>query len=203
MNDDTNSTLLVRAKGGDRDALGNLLNRYRPYLRILALRYLDSGVRQRVDPSDVIQQTCLDIHRDIDGFRGDHEAEWIGWVRRILENNVNQVIRRHIQAQKRSVRKEAVVDKSSGTHRVYNAGPVSKESSPSHRVMKGERAVRLAIMLGKLPEVQREAIRLRYLEGRTLQQIAESIGRSEMAVAGLLKRGLRSLRDLSGTESSF
>ena len=69
--------------------------------------------------------------------------------------------------------------------------------------MKGERAVRLAIMLGKLPEVQREAIRLRYLEGRTLQQIAESIGRSEMAVAGLLKRGLRSLRDLSGTESSF
>ena len=203
MNDDTNSTLLVRAKGGDRDALGNLLNRYRPYLRILALRYLDSGVRQRVDPSDVIQQTCLDIHRDIDGFRGDHEAEWIGWVRRILENNVNQVIRRHIQAQKRSVRKEAVVDKSSGTHRFYNAGPVSKESSPSHRVMKGERAVRLAIMLGKLPEVQREAIRLRYLEGRTLQQIAESIGRSEMAVAGLLKRGLRSLRDLSGTESSF
>ena len=203
MNDDTNSTLLVRAKGGDRDALGNLLNRYRPYLRILALRYLDSGVRQRVDPSDVIQQTCLDIHRDIDGFRGDHEAEWIGWVRRILENNVNQVIRRHIQAQKRSVRKEAVVDKSSDTHRVYNAGPVSKESSPSHRVMKGERAVRLAIMLGKLPEVQREAIRLRYLEGRTLQQIAESIGRSEMAVAGLLKRGLRSLRDLSGTESSF
>ena len=178
MNDDTNSTLLVRAKGGDRDALGNLLNRYRPYLRILALRYLDSGVRQRVDPSDVIQQTCLDIHRDIDGFRGEHEAEWIGWVRRILENNVNQVIRRHIQAQKRSVRKEAVVDKSSGTHRVYNAGPVSKESSPSHRVMKGERAVRLAIMLGKLPEVQREAIRLRYLEGRALQQIAESIGRS-------------------------
>ena len=70
MNNDTNSALLKRAKGGDRDALGNLLNRYRPYLRILALRYLDSGVRSRVDPSDVIQQTCLDIHRDIDGFRG-------------------------------------------------------------------------------------------------------------------------------------
>ena len=44
MSNDTNSALLKRAKDGDRDALGNLLNRYRPYLRILALRYLDSGV---------------------------------------------------------------------------------------------------------------------------------------------------------------
>jgi len=203
MNNDTNSALLQRAKVGDRDALGSLLNRYRPYLRILALRYLDSGVRQRVDPSDVIQQTCLDIHRDIDGFRGEHEAEWIGWVRKILENNVNQIIRRHIQAQKRSVRKEVMIDKSSAAHRIQRAGPVSNESSPSQRVMRGEQAVRLAMLLGKLPEDQREALRLRYLEGKTLQQIAESITRTEMAVAGLLKRGLRSLRELGGTESKF
>ena len=203
MNNDTNSALLQRAKVGDRDALGSLLNRYRPYLRILALRYLDSGVRQRVDPSDVIQQTCLDIHRDIGGFRGEHEAEWIGWVRRILENNVNQVIRRHIQAQKRSVRKEVKIDNSSAGHRIQRAGPVSNESSPSQRVMRGEQAVRLAMLLGRLPEDQREALRLRYLEGKTLQQIAESITRSEMAVAGLLKRGLRNLRELGGTESKF
>ena len=203
MSNDTNSALLKRAKDGDRDALGNLLNRYRPYLRILALRYLDSGVRSRVDPSDVIQQTCLDIHRDIDGFRGAHEAEWIGWVRRILENNVNQVIRRHIQAQKRTVRKEAIVDESSKAHRIRNAGPVSNESSPSQRVMKGEQAVRLATLLGKLPKDQREALRLRYLEGKTLQQIADRFERSEMVVAGLLKRGLRNLRELGGSESRF
>ena len=203
MSNDTNSALLKRAKDGDRDALGNLLNRYRPYLRILALRYLDSGVRSRVDPSDVIQQTCLDIHRDIDGFRGAHEAEWIGWVRRILENNVNQVIRRHIQAQKRTVRKEAIVDESSKAHRIRNAGPISNESSPSQRVMKGEQAVRLATLLGKLPKDQREALRLRYLEGKTLQQIADRFERSEMAVAGLLKRGLRNLRELGGSESRF
>ncbi len=43
MNEDTNSALLQRAKSGDQNALGTLLLRYRPYLRILALRYLDSG----------------------------------------------------------------------------------------------------------------------------------------------------------------
>ena len=203
MNEDTNSALLQRAKSGDQNALGTLLLRYRPYLRILALRYLDSGVRQRVDPSDVIQQTCLDIHRDIDGFRGDHEAQWSGWVRKILENNVNQVIRQHIQAQKRSVRKEAVFDESSAAHDIRSTGSASRESSPSQRAMRGEQAVRLAMLLGKLPVDQREALRLRYLEGKTLRQIAATNGRSEMAVAGLLKRGLRSLRELAGSESRF
>ena len=69
--------------------------------------------------------------------------------------------------------------------------------------MRGEQAVRLAMLLGKLPQDQREALRLRYLEGKTLLEIAERLDRSEMAVAGLLKRGLRSLRDLGGTESRF
>ena len=59
------------------------------------------------------------------------------------------------------------------------------------------------MLLGKLPQDQREALRLRYLEGKTLLEIAERLDRSEMAVAGLLKRGLRSLRDLGGTESRF
>jgi hypothetical protein len=42
---------------------------------------------------------------------------------------------------------------------------------------------------------QREAIRLRHLEGWTLAALAERFGRSESAVAGLLKRGLRGLRN--------
>ena len=61
--------------------------------------------------------------------------------------------------------------------------------------MNSERSVKLALMLHNLPESQREAIRLRYLEGRSLKELAESLGRSETAVAGLLKRGLRNLRD--------
>ena len=62
--------------------------------------------------------------------------------------------------------------------------------------MRGEDAVRLAAALCELPEDQRKAVRLRHLEGFTLQQLAEHFDRSPEAVAGLLKRGLRKLRKL-------
>jgi RNA polymerase sigma-70 factor (ECF subfamily) len=60
--------------------------------------------------------------------------------------------------------------------------------------MRGEAAVRLAQAMETLPEDQREAIRLRHLEGFTLVELAAHFDRSEVAVAGLVKRGLRGLR---------
>ena len=61
--------------------------------------------------------------------------------------------------------------------------------------MQGELAVRLAVEIEKLPSDQREAVRLRHLEGWSLKNLAGHFHRSESAVAGLLKRGLRGLRE--------
>jgi RNA polymerase sigma-70 factor (ECF subfamily) len=60
--------------------------------------------------------------------------------------------------------------------------------------MRDEAAASLAEAMLKLPETQSEALRLRYLEGLPLTEIAERLEKSTDAVAGLLKRGLRSLR---------
>ena len=45
-----------------------------------------------------------------------------------------------------------------------------------------------------LPEAQREALTLRYWNGWSLAQIAARMERTSAAVAGLLHRGLRELR---------
>ena len=60
--------------------------------------------------------------------------------------------------------------------------------------MRGELAVRIAKEVERLPDDQREAVRLRHLEGWSLAQLAQHFGRGESAVAGLIKRGLRALR---------
>ena len=54
--------------------------------------------------------------------------------------------------------------------------------------------MRLAQTLDSLPEAQREAVILHYWEARTVAEIAQQLGRTPAAVAGLLKRGLKQLR---------
>ena len=56
--------------------------------------------------------------------------------------------------------------------------------------------------LAGLPEAQRDAIILQYWTGCTFAEIAEELGRSREAVAGLIKRGLRQLRRKLGAAST-
>jgi RNA polymerase sigma-70 factor (ECF subfamily) len=195
MSDSPITELILRARRGDGEALGALLDRYRAYLRILARRKLDGAAQARVDVSDVVQQTYLEAHRDFVAFQGGEEAELIGWLRRILEHNAAHAIERHLFTQKRTMDRERSLDDSLGRGAPLAGRVPADQTSPSRRAMLGEAAARLAEAIELLPEDQREAIRLRHLEGWSLEQLAAHFGRSESAVAGLLKRGLRGLRN--------
>ena len=59
--------------------------------------------------------------------------------------------------------------------------PAADQSTPSQRLIKAEKALRLAAPLQKLPEAQRDAVRLRHLEGWPLRKIAAELGLSVMA----------------------
>jgi RNA polymerase sigma-70 factor (ECF subfamily) len=61
-----------------------------------------------------------------------------------------------------------------------------------------EMVLQVATAMEQLPAAQREAIRLRYIEGLPVSEIASRLDRSITAVAGLLKRGLEALREKFG-----
>ncbi|MEM9379188.1 MAG: sigma-70 family RNA polymerase sigma factor [Planctomycetota bacterium] len=185
--------LLDRSRSGDDRAWSQLLDSCRPWLRVLAVRQVQGGLSQRVDPSDVVQLTCLEAHRDRARFRGDDAREFLGWLRGILRNNVASLVERHVLAQRRSVDQEERAESPDERPRA-TALPASDITSPSQRAMRGESAVLLAAAILRLPADQGEAVRLRHLEGWNLADMAASLGRSEVAVAGLIKRGLQGLR---------
>jgi len=184
--------LLERARLGDRDAVGELLDGYRPWLRLLAKRQIGRRLEQRLDASDVIQQTCLSAVAKIDLFNGHTEAEFVAWLRRIHECNLQNVVRDNVLRQKRAVSREASIN-DSRTAGLINELPIL-QSSPSQRVLQDERAVLLVRTLERLSEEQRDAIRLRYLEGLPVAAIADEMNRSVHSVAGLIRRGLERLR---------
>lgn len=170
------------------------LERYRSYLLLLARLQLGG----RDGASDVVQQTMLEAYRQNDEFRGTTSGERAVWLRQALANNLADADRaRHRQKRdvSRQVSLEAQLEQSSAKLGDWLA---ADQSSPSRRVERDEEAVRLAAALEQLPEPQREALVLQHWHGLTLAQIGEKLGKTSVAVAGLLKRGLKRLREILG-----
>ena len=86
--------LLQKARTGDGPARERLFGACRNYVDILARAEMAGWLKAKVDASDLVQQTLLDAYRGLNNFRGTTEAEWLGWLRRILTNNAADYIRR-------------------------------------------------------------------------------------------------------------
>lgn len=199
------TALVIASKQGDNEALGTLLIRYRGFLLMLTHRYLSDQLRRRVDPADVVQVTFLEAKRDLPSFRGSTPAEFAGWLRGMLKNNVASALSHHVMTQKRSTKKEvhaASLGGDSGSASNWIAQLPGGITSPSGVAVREEAVLAMMNALHQLPETQAEAIRLRYMEGLPLKEIVERMGKSDTAVAGLLKRGLQKLRTLLDTGSN-
>jgi RNA polymerase sigma-70 factor (ECF subfamily) len=190
LSDASLERLIQRACQGDRVALGELLDRHRAYLKVLALRQLDSRLDSRLDASDLVQQTCLSVFGRIQQFQGVCEAEFLAWLRTVHGHNIQNSIRDHLRSQKRSVARE---DRW-GNEKLAVEPNSPDQPSASQRLMISEDAVRLAAALDQLPPGQAEAVRLRFLEGRSMSEIADTMERSVDSVAGLIKRGMSGLK---------
>jgi len=174
---------------------------YRSYLRILARVCLRSAgpPHQKVEASDIVQDSLMQALLALPQFHGATEHEFRGWLRVILENKLKDAIR-HFARKKRDAAIERTVcetlEKSSVYfERRFERVILADQTSPSRRVLQNERANIIAKYLEALPADQRMAIELHHLGGNSLQETAEQMNRSTASVAGLLRRGLKALRE--------
>jgi RNA polymerase sigma-70 factor (ECF subfamily) len=191
--------LIERARAGDSQALGQLLELYRNYLTLLARLHLHRRLQSKVDPTDLVQESFLKAHRHYAQFRGHSEVELVGWLRQILVLNMANLVRHYYGTQGRNVRLECeLADELERSSQVWNRGLVAKLSSPSQRAARREEAVLLADALAKLPADYRELIVLRHLQGLPFAEVARRMRRSVDSVEKLWVRALARLRRLLG-----
>jgi RNA polymerase sigma-70 factor (ECF subfamily) len=194
--------LIRLARSGNGRALGDLFEAYGNYLSLLARLKIDPALRGKVDPSDVVQETFLEAHRDFPHFRGTTEAELLSWLRRILASNLSNQVRRYRGTRARDVRLEremaGSLERSSLALQRILIAPLS---SPSQQAVRREQAVILANALEGLPADYRDVIVLRHLEGLSFAEVATRMGKTQDSVKNLWARALSRLRHSLGALS--
>ena len=179
----------------DNESPGLELEKYRPYLILLARMNLGQELQGKFDASDLVQHTLLEAHRKRAQFRGQCEAEMAAWLRQMLVFALAD-LRRDLKRAKRDIARERsldiTLDGSSSRLEVLAA----QHSSPSQKAARHEDMLRLADALLQLPEDQRSAVAMKHLQGLSVDEIASLMQRSETAIGGLLRRGMTRLRDL-------
>lgn len=167
---------------------------YEPYLRMLARTRMRQALRAKVGASDMVQQVMVQAVEGLDGFRGSTEAEFRGWLRQILARHLCH-LDRDFHRDKRDIRRERSMQQKLDHSSLRLEGLLAGDgASPSQNVARGERLLQVAAAIERLPESQREAVRLHYLEDLKLREVASRLEKSTGAVAGLLHRGMKTLR---------
>ena len=188
------SALLARARAGDAVARDRLFAECRDYLGLAARARVEAWLRAKVDASDLVQQTLLEAHRGFGRFQGATEAEWLAWLRRILDHNAADFVRRYRGTGKRQVGKEVPLAGADSSV----AGcpePAADQESPSTAAARHEGELALTAALAKLSPDHREVIVLRNLQRLPFDEVAKRMERSRPAAQMLWMRAIHKLQE--------
>lgn len=191
--------LIQAAQVGDMQARNMLLAAVRPLLREWAEESLGSLLATRCDPSDLTQETLLEIHNKLDAFLGKTDQEFYAWVRQTLKHNILDAARR-AQAQKRDVRREHRIAGSTANDEKTYQDPASKELGPQETAELKDFVQAITTHgLDNLPKAQCDALRWIYLEGLSRAEAIGLSSKSPEAFEKDLQRGRARLEELFST----
>ena len=182
--------LVVRAKGGDADALNELFARHHPLLLDVARRRIGARLRLKEEPDDLAQTTFREATRDFANYEYRGPDSLVRWLMQILQNKIRDKAEFYA-ANKRDQTRERTLSSTSpaGVDPLPGMDPPSPDLSVTMQVQREEAFGHLRRALGELSREHREAITLVFFEGLSLREAGEKMqGRSEDAVRMMMRR---------------
>ncbi len=188
--------LLDLAEDGDLEARNQLLDRHRTRLRQLAAMRMDQRLANRVDPSDIVQETMVDAFRRLPGYLRDRPLPFYIWLRGIAWNRLIDIHRKHILSVRRTVTRETPIalglaQQASGS---LLAQLTLLGTAPLQSLVEGEIRERMQKGLESLPEIDREVLILRHLESLSVAETAAVLNVPEGTVKSRHARALERMR---------
>ena len=196
---------ILQAVAGNRDALTELVEDQHAALERFLLGQMSAELRSRIEPDDILQETYIAVFDSIATFQPTSEQGFVRWLQTIAINRLRDAVRA-LSAQKRGGELEqvpAVVVGETGSAINLLEMVQAELSAPSRHVSREEGLQELQIQLAALPEEYRQAITYKDLQGLSVEETADRMGRGVDEVRGLLYRGRKKLAEAMGSASKY
>lgn len=195
--------LIQRIQQGSELALLEFLEIHRAPLLAFINKNMSDALKSKVEANDILQEVSLNAVSTLSEFDFEKKTPF-NWLCHLAERRIIDNHRKYFQVQKRAagreIRQPAGGD---GAGQGFMDLLVASMTSPSQAFSRGAREMKLLTALESLSEESREAIRLKYVEGLNSSEIADQLGKSDVAVRVLVSRAMAKLQELLKQEDEF
>lgn len=206
MSDDRSDGDLQRLIHDGEEGLASVFSEHSERLERLIRFRLDSRLRGRVDPGDVLQEAYLVVAKRLKDYLADCAVPVFVWLRSMTLQVVVDVHRRHLDAQARNVNLEIPLHQdqspinSSLSLATYLAADMT---SPSQAAVREEVLNQLRQAFDSMDPIDREVLALRHFEELSNNEVAAVLGLQKSAASNRYVRALTRLKALLTSMPAF
>jgi RNA polymerase sigma-70 factor (ECF subfamily) len=187
-------------------AVGDLFSRHRDRLRRMVQMRLDRRLQGRIDPSDVLQESYLEMARALATYLKEPILPFFLWLRMITGRKLQALHRHHLGSKMREAGREVSLYRGA----LPQASSVSlaehllgRLTTPSMAAARAELQLRIQAALNGMDDIDREILALRHFEQLSNAETAQVLGISEQAASNRFVRALKRLKSILTSAQGF
>lgn len=192
--------LLEKLRADTTGQFAQIFSAFKERLRRIIRFRLDYRLAPRISDSDVIQECYVRAADRLERFLKNPEFPFFVWLRMQANQQVADLHRKHLQAEKRDARKEINLNArnqvSNQTSVQLAAHLVAQMTSPSRLIQRSEEIVALENSLNEMNDLDREVIALRHFEELSSNETAQVLGIQPAAASKRYVRALKRLQEI-------
>ena len=190
----------LEGAGEERDeVLGRLFERHRARLRKMVHLRMAPNLRTRIDASDVLQETYVEVSARLGDYLEDPRMPFFVWLRFLTAQRLVALYRHHVATQKRDVRRQVPIERKAfpaASSAIMASQLVGGLNSPSGAAMQAEARKQVEEALDQMNTSDREVLVMRHFEQLSNAETAHELGLKPSAASKRYLRALQRLRSV-------
>lgn len=178
------------------DELGQWFVEFYPRLHVAVRMRFPDNLAGRIDPSDVIQEAFAEAAQRYAEYCSERRLPPYIWMHLLTLQRLQIIERRHLQAQKRSVSREAELPQLEVSSATLAELLVDSNTTPGHSAIKHELIEKVRAALESMSPQDREILVLRHFEQLNHKESAQAIGIEPAAARQRYRRALERLSEV-------